>query len=269
MLAGDLATVFQARYPDAEISALGRRELDVTSATSIESAMKRVQPHWVLNSAAYTNVDGAETEREAAEKVNALAPALLAEACSRNGAKLVHFSTDQVFDGQSDRPRTEEESPSPLNHYAASKLRGEQAALEQGNTLVLRVQWLYGKRKDRFSPLRDKKVFTPFLDQFGAPTWTCKIAETLTLLLEKDARGLFHFSYDDWASWADVFAFVKAEWDLPLVLEPRRTADVKLPAARPLFSVLANDKLKAFLGIPTMGSWKAPLRQFLASLREP
>ncbi len=266
MLAGDLFEVFERRYPKTQIHPLSRAELDITSRASVEAALSKYDPAWVVNSAAYTNVDGAESERDLAESINAVGPAILAQACVRRGAKLIHFSTDQVFDGKTDRPRTEEELPNPLNHYAASKLRGEQSVLENDHALVLRVQWLYGKRKDRFTPLRAKTVFTPFADQFGAPTWTAKIAGTLADLLEKDARGLFHFSYDDWASWAEVFEFVKTEWNLPLALQPKRTAEVKLPAARPLFSVLANDKLKRVLGVPTMGSWKAPLREFLASV---
>jgi len=136
--------------------------------------------------------------------------------------------------------------------------------LGEADSLVLRVQWLYGQRKDRFSPLRSKTEFSPFADQFGAPTWTRKLAEGVQALLNKKASGLFHFSYDDFASWSQVFEFVKQEWKLDLKLSPKQTADMKLPAKRPLFSVLDNTKLKQTLGVSSMGSWKAPLQEFLA-----
>jgi dTDP-4-dehydrorhamnose reductase len=259
MLAWDLARVF-----DSPI-VLARAELDITSESSILAALEKYRPTVVLNCAAYTNVDGAETEREAAEAINARGPALLAKACRSASAKLVHFSTDQVFNGKGERPRSEDETPDPINHYAATKLRGEDAVLAEGESLVLRVQWLYGERKDRFSPLRTKAEFSPFADQFGAPTWTRKLAEGVSELVDKQAVGLFHFSYDDYASWAEVFEFVKQQWHLEnLKLQPKQTSAIKLPAKRPLFSVLDNSKLKRTLGVTSMGSWKTPLKEFLS-----
>ncbi len=258
MLAWDLARVFESPV------VLNRTELDITSESSILGSLEKYRPAVVLNTAAYTSVDGAETEREATEAINARGPALLARACRSANAQLVHFSTDQVFNGKVDRPRTEEDPTDPINHYAVTKLRGEQAVLGETGSLVLRVQWLYGQRKDRFSPLRSKTEFSPFADQFGAPTWTRKLAEGVQALLEKKASGLFHFSYDDYASWAQVFEFVKQEWKLDLKLSPKQTAEMKLPAKRPLFSVLDNTKLKQTLGVSSMGSWKAPLQEFLA-----
>jgi dTDP-4-dehydrorhamnose reductase len=257
MLAWDLARVFSGSI------SLDRASLDITKESSILAALEKHRPRYVLNTAAYTSVDGAEKERDAAEAINATGPGLLARACGSAGAQLVHFSTDQVFNGKVRQPRAETDPVDPANHYAATKLRGEEAVLDQPTSLVLRVQWLYGQRKDRFSPLRTKDSFSPFADQWGAPTWTHKLAEGVAALLEKKATGLYHFSYDDYASWADVFAFVKQEWKLGLALSPTLTEEMKLPANRPLFSVLSNAKLKKTLGISTMGSWKVPLREFL------
>jgi dTDP-4-dehydrorhamnose reductase len=175
----------------------------------------------------------------------------------------VHFSTDQVFDGKTRSPRVENDSPSPLNHYARTKLIGEEAALKFSNALVIRIQWLYGEKKNRFHMLRDRTEFTPFNDQFGSPTWSKEVAVTTAELLRLDASGLFHFAYDDYASWADVFAFVKTELRLGVKLNAKRTDEVSLPAARPLFSVMSNRKLVKFLGRDGLGSWKDPLRRFL------
>lgn len=264
MLAWDLIRVFEHAFPDARLHAMDREALDITSAASIRAAFEKTSPTWVVNAAAYTNVDGAESDREKAHAVNARGPELLAAECIARSARLIHFSTDQVFDGSVDRPRTEEEPTAPSNYYAATKLEGEKHVLAAESSLVLRVQWLYGERKDRFSPLRQKTLFTPFADQYGCPTWTKKLAEITAILLQMDARGLFHIAYDDYASWAEVFEFVKQEWNLPLQLKPQLTADLRLPANRPLFSVLSNRKLKEFLGVAVLGSWKAPLREFLA-----
>jgi dTDP-4-dehydrorhamnose reductase len=269
MLAWDLAKVFRDRFPHVPLVAPDRRALDITDETSIRSFLSEHRPTWVLNSAAYTSVDGAETERAVAEAVNAKGPFLLTQACKELGARLIHFSTDQVFDGSGTRAREEEDTPAPCNAYAETKREGEVAVLGEPSNLVLRVQWLYGERKDRFSPLRQKTVFSPFSDQFGAPAWTRKVAETVAALCENSISGLFHFSYDDYASWEEVFRFVCREWNLSVELNPKATHTMALPANRPLFSVLSNRKLVKALGVNGMGSWKEPLRQFLQKISPP
>jgi dTDP-4-dehydrorhamnose reductase len=261
MLGCDLAETFAGRK---DVHVLDRAALDI-AGPGVLAALDKYRPSVVINAAAYTNVDGAETEREAAHAGNARGPAQLARACRELGIKLVHFSTDQVFDGTVPTPRSETDPVNPANNYAATKYEGERAVLENADALVLRVQWLYGARKDRFTPLRDKAVFTPFADQYGAPTWTRDLAAVTTQLMSRDARGLFHFAYDDYASWAEVFQFVKDELGLSVQLQPRQTAEVKLPARRPLFSVMSNRKLVSFLGLSGMGSWKDSLREFLQS----
>ncbi len=203
----------------------------------------------------------------AAERLNATGPRILAVECASLGAKLIHFSTDQVFDGSIRQPREEDDSVNPLNVYARTKLEGEKHVLQYSEHLVLRVQWLYGRKKDRFTLLRDKATFSPFADQYGAPTWTLHLAATVADLADRDARGLFHFAYDDSASWAEVFEYVKEVMGYSVKLEPRETASLSLPAKRPLYSVMSNRKLLNFLGQPTMGSWKMALNTFLSGVR--
>jgi dTDP-4-dehydrorhamnose reductase len=263
MLGWEFTEKLSALYGSDAILSLGRKELDISLLSSVEKTLSSHRPATVINCAAYTNVDGAETEREVAEKVNAIGPRNLAQICTEFGIKLIHFSTDQVFDGKSDHPRTEEETPHPLNYYAQTKLEGERAVLECPSSLVLRVQWLYGQKKDRFTRLRDLTEFNAFSDQFGAPTWTREIVTSVLRLIDENHTGLFHFAYDDAASWFDVFSFVKDEMGWPVALNPSRTTDLGLPAKRPLFSVLSNKKLCSTLGIASMGSWKKPLREFL------
>ena len=268
MLAWDLNRTFSDLVGQQSTIALSRAELDIANPESVEAAFQKYQPKVVLNAAAYTQVDKAEAERDLALAGNCTGPGLLAEACRRRGIPFVHYSTDQVFDGSLERPQREDDRPNPLNWYAGSKFEGEKKVLTYDQSLIFRVQWLYGEKKDRFSPLKQKEVFSPFADQFGAPTWTKKIAEITAEMLAKKESGLFHLSYDDYASWADVFDFVKQTWKLPLRLEPQITAKLNLPAKRPLFSVLSNAKLSSVLG-RSMGSWKKPLAEFLQRVGAP
>lgn len=251
------------RYLEGPVHGSTRQELDVTDPERVHQFIEEMAPSVVINATAYTAVDLAEAERIKAELLNAHVPRFLAEACAGVDATLVHFGTDQVFDGTLGRPHREDDAVNPLNWYARTKLEGESAVLAYENSLVLRVQWLYGEAKDRFSPLRDKQVFTPFADQIGAPTWTRDIVECLPVLLSRETRGLFHFTYDDHASWAEVFGEVKKHWHLEVDLQPKMTEEFALPANRPLFSALSNEKLKKALGVESLGSWKDSLLEFL------
>lgn len=246
-----------------EVVSLGRDRLDITRWESVARVFEEREPAAVLNCAAYTDVDGAETEREAAYGANVTGVENLSRACRETGARLVHFSTDQVFDGTGDRPRVETDRPNPLNYYAETKLLGEEKALAFSGTLLFRVQWLYGLRKDRFSPLRGRDLFTPFADQIGSPTWTRDLAMAVLACLTAGGKGLFHFSYDNWASWFDVFSRVKERWALPVKLVPRRTDEILLPARRPLYGALSNAKLRELLGVAALGTWEDSLDRFL------
>lgn len=264
MLGFDIQLEFERLFGPGAVFGFTRQTLDITSQAQIDRTFADLKPTLVINAAAYTNVDAAETDRAAALEVNARGPSLLADACRRLGAKLVHFSTDQVFDGESKRPWLESDKPKPLNYYATTKLAGERAALGVSNAVVLRVQWLYGRKKERFTQLKTQKVFTPFSDQWGAPTWTCDVARRLAQICEHS--GLFHFAYDDHACWAEVFEFVKDTLVLNVELRPRATSEVPLPARRPLYCVLSNQKLRRALGCERLGSWKDALSEFLKNL---
>lgn len=263
MLGSDLLSALRRRFPSRPILAPTRRELDVTDSDSVHAFVRASRPAIVVNASAFTAVDAAESDRAAARALNGLGPAHLASACRETGARLVHFGTDQVFDGSGERPWTERDLPSPANHYAETKLEGEKAALESDSALVLRVQWLYGAKKDRFTGPLAQERFTPFSDQFGAPTWTCDVAEMTADALERGLTGLYHLAYDDWASWAEVYAFARELLGSRTRLEPLLTSAIPLPARRPLNSRLSNQKLRAALGRTGLGSWRDRLRAFL------
>ncbi|MBI4405876.1 MAG: dTDP-4-dehydrorhamnose reductase [Deltaproteobacteria bacterium] len=264
MLGWDLAKALKGS--GYELLEFDRQHLDITDRTRVFSTVLEHKPSVVINAAAYTNVDLAESERDQALAINAMAPGYLAEACSEIVATFVHFSTDQVFDGSGETPWEEEDKPNPSNYYAYTKWLGEQTALKYSASLILRVQWLYGEHKERFTALKNKEVFTPFADQWGAPTWTKHVAESVLRLLEKRASGLFHFAYDDWATWYDVFQFVCQKLGYRTQLVPKKIADVHLPASRPRFCVLSNRKLASTLGMSGMGRWKVALGEFLSKL---
>lgn len=265
MLGTEFGLALTEILPANEIILADKGKCDLNNPSQVKAFLEETRPKWVINTAAYTQVDKAETERDLAEAINAKGPRLLATLCREISAKLVHFSTDYVFSGEGTTPWVETDVPNPLkpNWYGETKLQGEKSVLEFPEHLVFRVQWLYGKKRERFSVLRDKREFTPFCDQFGAPTWTQDIVETVLQVMAKNGAGLFHFSYDDFASWYEVYQLVKEEWGLKTELVPKKSEEVSLPAKRPLNGRLSNRKLKKFLGVETLGSWKSSLREFL------
>lgn len=265
MLGSDLLLEAQRLLPKESIAAPGSKELNLSQNSKIFEFCRQFRPTVILNGAAYTNVDGAETEREKAYQANVLGPKSLVEACREFKSKLVHFSTDYVFSGAPGHIWTEEDTPVPPqpNYYAQTKLEGEKIVAQLSDSITLRVQWLYGKKKDKFLALKEKAVATPFVDQLGSPSWTREIARTVFKLLERDAAGLFHFAYDDSTSWLEVYQLVKERLSLSVELVPKRLSEVPLVAKRPLNCVMSNRKLCQALGVSSMGSWKTPFAEFL------
>lgn len=268
MLGSDLAVALRELSPAPVVLTPGRAECDITNEKSVITYLEKVRPGGIINCAAWAKVDEAETKRAEAFAANVTAPNTLARYAADHGISLLHFSTDQVFDGKKGEPYAETDEPNPLNYYAETKWLGEQAALKHGKTAaVVRVQWLYGRTRDRFTPLANLPEFPAFNDQFGAPTWTNELCRWLIPLWQQNASGIFHAVHDDYASWADIFRFVLETTGWNAKLREVRTEDAKLPAARPHFSVLSNAKLCDFLGKPTLGGFREPLRKFLLENR--
>jgi len=265
MLGSDLVLTLKDRLGDDWVYGMNSNIVDITNPQSVFRAMTEINPGIVINAAAYTDVDGAEYETNKALAVNVLGPKHLVRACRQSGAKLFHFSTEYVFSGEGNEPWKETDIPFPPepNRYGQTKMLGEKEVLAWEDSVVLRVQWLYGDKKDRFTTLAEKKTFSPFFDQYGAPQWTLEVCKIVGELLARDAKGIFHFAYDDYASWSEVYEFVKEEMGFSVELSPQAMDTVALPARRPRFGVMSNRKLLDFLGWRTMGSWKDPLRVFL------
>ena len=252
--------------PLGEIAACGHAELDLADAARVRDAVRAANADVIVNAAAYTAVDRAETEREAAFAVNALAPGVLAEEAKKSGALLVHYSTDYVFDGTKAVPYVEDDAPNPINVYGASKLAGERAIAASGcRYLILRTSWVYGPRGSNFmlTMLRLAKQ-RPELrvvdDQFGAPTSSPALARATVQALRPGAHGLYHLAAAGRTSWCGFARAILKRAGIATPVRAIRTEDYPAPARRPRNSRLDCSRLRADLGVQ-MASWEEQLAE--------
>lgn len=243
---------------------------------SLTALVERVVPGAVVNAAAYTAVDRAENEREAAFRANAEAPAVLANACARHDALLVHYSTDYVFDGRGTRPYREDDPTAPLGVYGASKLAGEEAIRASGcRHAILRTAWVYAAHGHNFLRTmlrlgRERDSLRVVADQVGTPTPAWLIADvTARLLPRADAgSGTWHLTATGQTSWHGFAeAIIKGAVERGLLpraprVEPIATAEYPTPAQRPGYSVLDTTRLREGLGIE-LPEWEEGLRRVL------
>jgi len=272
----------RALAPLGELAAYDRTTLDLAKPDQIAAAVRSVKPDIIVNAAAYTAVDKAESEPDAAFAVNAAAPGLLAEEAKRAGALLIHYSTDYVFDGAKEMPYVEEDQPNPLNVYGRSKLAGEQAIGDVGGRyLILRTSWVYAARGRNFlltirRLLREKDELRVVSDQIGAPTSAGALANATAELLRGrnptalgEARGTYHLTAAGHTSWhgfaVEIARLEGAPREIRLV--PIPSDEYPLPARRPKNSRLSNEKLFRRFGV-ALPSWQACLKACHAELRE-
>jgi len=263
--------------PLGEIIATDRATLDLTDPDAIRRVVREAKPEVIVNAAAYTAVDRAESEPELAMKVNGVAPGILAEEAKRIGALMVHYSTDYVFDGTKGSPYTEDDPPNPINVYGRTKLEGERAvAAAGGRWLVLRTSWVYGLRGRNFllAILKRAKDGAPLRvvnDQRGAPTWCRQIAQaTIRILADRanGAGGLCNLSAGGETTW---YGFARAIVELasrPAEVEAIVTSGYPAAAARPQFSVLDCSRLARDFRI-TLMHWRDALGDCLEEYSEP
>lgn len=277
---GQLGKALVSAVPDAfRLVALGRGECDITSEVSLSKAMQLHSPDVVINAAAYTAVDRAESERDAAFAANATAPEILARQCSEVGSRLLHVSTDFVFDGKSGSPYSTEAPTAPLGVYGASKLAGERAVQSSADDFVIvRTGWVYSQGTGNFLDTmlrlhRERDEIGVVSDQVGTPTSADTLAQALWLLAaQPDLRGTYHFSDAGVCSWYDFAVAIGDEAQaLGLISSPARVApittqDYPTPAARPAYSVLDKSKIWRDLDIEPL-HWRDALRDTLRVLR--
>jgi dTDP-4-dehydrorhamnose reductase len=265
--------------PPGEVMVVTRQQLDLIQGEQIRQLIQKVQPTIIVNSAAYTSVDKAESEVDLAQAVNGTAPTIMAEEAEKTGALLLHVSTDYVFDGQKNTPYLETDPTHPLSSYGKSKLAGE-VGIQQvtDNYLILRTAWVYGVYgKGNFvkTMLRlgqDREELRVVADQVGSPSWAKDIADAIAQLLQTDVRGIYHFTNSGVVSWYDfaiaIFEEARA-LGFPLKVQrviPITTADYPTPAVRPAYSVLSGKKITETLGdYPPY--WRDSLRKMLIQLQ--
>jgi dTDP-4-dehydrorhamnose reductase len=258
-----------------EVAAFERAKLDITDAEKVERAVAEFDPSVVFNAAAYNQVDISEREPQAAFSANALAVRNLALACRQNDARLVHFSTDYVFDGTLGRPYTEEDAVHPLGAYAVSKLAGElyaQAYLDR--PLIVRTSGVFGPgglhtARGNFPELmlrlaREGKPIRVVEDHVASPTYAPALASRSIDLLEKDFAGLFHIGGGEAISWFSYARLIFEKAGIAADLLPTNEREYRTAARRPKFSALANRRL-AESGIEAMPSLAEAVALYLAA----
>jgi dTDP-4-dehydrorhamnose reductase len=241
-----------------ELIATDRQALDLADAGVIRRTVREVKPELIVNAAAYTAVDRAEAERDAAIQVNAVAPGVLAQEAKRLGALLVHYSTDYVFDGEKRSPYVETDRPNPISHYAFTKLEGERAVASSGcRNLILRTSWVYGPRASNFFQIIRRKAeanetMRMVDDQTSVPTGSAFLATQTIALLRRGTEGLLHLVPSGQATRYEFAREVVTAGGSRSKVEPARTADFPSSARRPVYSVLDNRRAAALLGaLPT------------------
>jgi dTDP-4-dehydrorhamnose reductase len=269
-----------------------REELDLTDASSIRKVIQAVQPRWIVNPAAYTAVDKAESEPDLAYAINAEAPKAIAEEALRIGAGVIHFSTDYVFNGEGLRPYVETDATGPVSVYGASKLAGEEALASSGaGYLVFRTSWVYGSTGKNFlrtilKAARERDRLRVVADQHGAPTWSRDLARMTAHVIQQiegDAaggdlygaldrrKGIYHASgagETTWFGFAQQAVAMLRERELTAKfaeVDPITTAEYPTPAKRPENSRLNCEKLVSTFGWKMM-DWRDSLREVMAEL---
>lgn len=244
------------------------RVVDITDIDSITGLLKSEDPHWLINCAAYTDVDGSEEHEDIAFSLNAQGPQLLAQACERYGTKLLHISTDYVFDGRKTGPYTEEDATNPINIYGKSKLAGEEAVQRStGDCIIVRPQWLFGPHGKNFVSTilgiaRGRETISVVNDQYGSPTYSKDLAKAIRLLIEHDARGIYHVCNRGRASWYDLAKRAIELTELGTEVVPVGTDEFPRPAARPKNSILSTKKFTEITG-KLMPIWQISLQDYI------
>jgi dTDP-4-dehydrorhamnose reductase len=277
--------------PLGEVLAIDVEEVDLTDLKAVTSTLRNFAPDVVANAAAYTAVDKAESESEMARAINVAAPARIAEECAANGALMIHYSTDYVYDGGKIGPYEENEATGPLSVYGQTKLEGDQAIMGSGCAhIILRTTWVYDIRGKNFLRTvlrlaREKEELRMVGDQHGAPTWARGLAESTGIILARSLErrtvagawtsGLFHLTAAGQTSWAGFAQAILEDYDTLLdwpaetgefgaPLKAKRvvaitTEQYQTPARRPRNSVLSNAKVQAAFGV-ALPDWRAQLR---------
>jgi dTDP-4-dehydrorhamnose reductase len=276
---GQLGSEVAGRFRQTghEVIASDRSTMDFLQPAQSAAVIRAQRPDWVINCAAYTQVDRAESESAQAFTINRDTPAQLAQAVADYGGRLLQLSTDFVFDGAQSRPYEEDDVTHPLGVYGRSKLQGEQAVLRAlPEAVILRTAWVYGVHGHNFVKTMMRlmvagKPLRVVSDQIGSPTWTTDIVAAIEALVERQTDGVFHFTAAGETSWHGfASAILEEAADAGFTIktgsvEPIATTGYPTPATRPAYSVLNTDKISALLPFP-IPAWRDSLKNMLEEL---
>jgi dTDP-4-dehydrorhamnose reductase len=273
-LGRDCASVLQREH---EIVGVDIDELDIGDHSSVEHMVRGMKPSVIINCAAYTNVDAAESQQEAAWHVNVRGPANLAEAARKYDSLLIHVSTDYVFDGQKKVPEAyvEDDEPNPLSYYGTTKLEGERAVCEiTGRYMILRTAWMYGINGNNFlkTMLRlalryPQKEIRVVNDQFGSPTWSYSLALQIKKLIEVNGQGIYHTTAEGHCTWYEAAEYFLQKMAVTHSIKPCASEEYPTPTQRPQNSILKNTRLQKE-NINIMPHWQDGIDHYVSHFRE-
>ncbi|MFA9376823.1 MAG: dTDP-4-dehydrorhamnose reductase [Lachnotalea sp.] len=269
---GQLGRAINEQFANTEYELVNTdyTELDITNIEAVVNMVEEVKPYAIINCAAHTNVNGCETDKDNAYKINAIGPRNLSIAATQVGAKMVHISTDYVFEGNGTRPYTEFDTVNPQGMYGYTKLAGENFVKDFAKDyFIIRTAWLYGDGKNfvktmlQLSETNDKVRVVG--DQFGAPTSTRELAKMIAYLLPTQNYGLFHGTCEGSCSWADFTKEIFRLAGKATKVEAITTAQYPTPAVRPAYSVLDNYMLKLTTDF-TFAPWEVAIKEYMENL---
>lgn len=265
-----------AVYPAFDFVFLTKDELPIHRFELVSQYFDVVKPAYCINAAAYTAVDKAETDKEAAFLVNGDAVGVLASACAKYGTKFIHISTDYVFDGTSPEPYKEDTRTNPVNAYGVSKLRGEALCLFYNpDAVIIRTAWVYSEHGNNFVKtmlrlMKERPAINVVSDQVGAPTYAEDLAKAMLSIVSAEgtgwAPGIYHYSNQGRISWYDFAVAIKELSGSTCAVNPIPTAQYPTPAKRPSFSLLDTHKIQATYQL-TIPEWKDSLQRCLQRLQ--
>jgi dTDP-4-dehydrorhamnose reductase len=266
MLGSDL---MEALGRGHDVSGIDRDEFDITAVEDCLRVVEEFKPDVIVNAAAYTDVDGCETNRDACFAVNAEGVRNIADACKGRKTKIVHYSTDYVFDGTKGEPYLEDDPCRPINLYGESKRKGEEALIESAEDHVLiRTAWLYGRQGKNFvkailAKAKDDGKLRVVDDQVGSPTYSLDLAQATKLLVERDSRGIYHVTNRGVCSWYQFAQRIVEYAQLSgVTVEPIKSSEIDRKAKRPPYSVLSNRKFMDTTRT-AMRPWQVALNEYL------
>jgi dTDP-4-dehydrorhamnose reductase len=264
--------VIAKKYSEYNFRFLSRQEMALDNRDMVRKVVSDFQPHFLINCAAYTQVDKAEEERDEAMRINGKAPGWMAEACDKAGSKMIHISTDYVFNGKATTPQKEDEPVDPVNWYGATKLEGEKRVLEAlPHSVIIRTSWVYssfGKNfvKTMLRLMDEKDSISVVNDQVGSPTYAADLAEAIMQVIQQGIQpGIYHFSNGGTISWYDFAQEIKTASGKTCTVNAIPSSQFPTPATRPSYSVMDTSKISTTYNLPIQ-PWKESLKACLKKL---